>query len=136
MDKKDLKILFKDTLEELDNVSNDIEKTKKEIDILIDNFDLVNDGVTDDEICQLSSDIEIKMLGLDSKLKTLLADSKKLKSVLNEVKLLKRKRENKLITEKERLAAEKDKLSRDQLLRAMQMYSGSNRYKSNDDLPF
>ena len=96
MNKSEVRDLFSDQLNELQEFEIEIKKVKKLINLIVDNFDLVKEDITDDQIGDVSSTISIKSTKLNSIIKDILSDSKKLESFINEVKLLKRKRDIKL----------------------------------------
>jgi len=96
MEKEDIKNLFKEPLEELDVFSKEIQKIKNLINLIIDNFDILKDGISDEQIAEISSDINIKSSKAVSIIKDILSDSKKLESFIHEIKLLKRQRDKKL----------------------------------------
>lgn len=100
MNKQDFQELFEEQLTELNNFEEEIKKIKELINLLIENFDLLKDDVTDEQIGEVSSDIKIKSIKLNALIKELLSDSKKLEAFLHEIKLLKRKREKKLNKDK------------------------------------
>lgn len=100
MNKQDFQELFEEQLTELNNFEAEIKKIKELINLLIENFDLLKDDVTDEQIGEVSSDIKIKSIKLNALIKELLSDSKKLEAFLHEIKLLKRKREKKLSKDK------------------------------------
>ncbi len=96
MNKDDFKELFKEPLVELDEFSKEIKKIKDIINLIIDNFDLLKDNITDEQVGELSSEMNIKVSEIIVIIKDIMTDSKKLEAFINEIKLLKRKRENKL----------------------------------------
>lgn len=96
MNKDEFSDLFKDQLSELNEFSTDIENIKRLINLIIENYDLLKDDTTDEQIGEVSSDINIKISKINSLIKDILSDSKKLKAFIHEIKLLKRKREKKL----------------------------------------
>ena len=96
MNKDEFSDLFKDQLTELNEFSTDIENIKRLINLIIENYDLLKDDTTDEQIGEVSSDINIKISKINSLIKDILSDSKKLKAFIHEIKLLKRKREKKL----------------------------------------
>lgn len=96
MNKQEFQELFDEQLTELNNFEAEIKKIKELINLLIENFDLLKDDVTDEQIGEVSSDIKIKSIKLNALIKELLSDSKKLEAFLHEIKLLKRKRDKKL----------------------------------------
>ena len=95
MNKQEFQELFDEQLTELNNFEAEIKKIKELINLLIENFDLLKDDVTDEQIGEVSSDIKIKSIKLNALIKELLSDSKKLEAFLHEIKLLKRKRDKK-----------------------------------------
>lgn len=96
MNKEEVKDLFEEPLKELDAFAEEIQTIKNLINLIIENFDLLKEDVTDEQIGEVSSEINIKVGKIISIIKDILADSKKLESFINEIKLLKRKRDNKL----------------------------------------
>jgi len=101
MNKEEIKELFQDSLDELSDVSKDIQKIGKLTDLVFDNIDLLKDDVTEEDIVEISSSLKIKVSELSAVIKDALSDSKRLESLINEIKLLKRKREKKLNSIKE-----------------------------------
>lgn len=106
MNKDEIRELFQDQLSELDEFENDIKKIRRLINLLIENFDLLKDDITEEQIGEVSSDINIKLSKIIAFIKDILSDSKKLESFVHEVKLLKRKREEKLRKNKEKKESE------------------------------
>lgn len=100
MNKQEFQELFEEQITELNNFEAEIKKIKELINLLIENFDLLKDDVTDEQIGNVSSDIAIKSVKLNALIKELLSDSKKLEAFLHEIKLLKRKRDKKLNKDK------------------------------------
>ena len=100
MNKDELRDLFNDQLQDLNNFENDIKRIKDLINLIIENFDLLKDDITDEQIGEVSSDINIKASKINSIIQDILSDSKKLESFINEIKLLKRKRDKKLKKDK------------------------------------
>ena len=96
MNKSEVRDLFSDQLRELQEFEIEIKRIKNLINLIADNFDLVKEDITDEQIGDVSSSISIKSAKINSFIKDILSDSKKLESFINEVKLLKRKREIKL----------------------------------------
>jgi methyl-accepting chemotaxis protein len=96
MNKEELKDLFEEPLAELDEFTREIQKIKKLINLIIENFDLLKDDITDDQIGEVSSEINVKMSKIISLIKDVMSDSKLLESFIHEIKLLKRKRNKKL----------------------------------------
>lgn len=96
MNKDELQELFKDHLNDLTDFENNIKRVKDLIYLIIENFDLLKDDATDEQICDISSEINIKASKINSLIQDILSDSKKLESFINEIKLLKRKRDKKL----------------------------------------
>ncbi len=96
MNKDELKDLFEEPLAELDEFTKEIQKIKKLINLIIENFDLLKDDITEEQIGEVSSNINIKMSKIMSLMKDIMSDSKLLESFIHEIKLLKRKRNKKL----------------------------------------
>jgi len=96
MNKEEVRDLFQDPLDELDEFIKEIEKVKKIINLIIENFDLLKDDVTDEQIGEVSSEINIKVSKMIAIIKDIFSDSKKLEAFIHEIKLLKRKRDKKL----------------------------------------
>ena len=96
MNKEEAMDLFQEQLSELDNFEKDIKEIRKLINLIVENIDLLKDDVTEDQIGEISSDVNVKISKVIALVKDILADSKKLKSFIHEIKLLKRKREAKL----------------------------------------
>ena len=96
MNKDELRDLFQEQLSELNNFEKDINKIRDLINLIIENFDLLKDDITEDQIGEVSSDVNIKLSKVIALVKDILSDSKKLESFIHEIKLLKRKRENRL----------------------------------------
>ena len=96
MNKDEIRDLFQEQLSELDEFENDIKKIRNLINLIIENFDLLKDDITEDQIGEVSSDVDIKLSKIIALVKDILSDSKKLESFIHEIKLLKRKREKKL----------------------------------------
>jgi len=88
MNKEEFTELFQDQLSELDEFSKDIKNIKDLINLIIENFDLLKDDITDEQVGDVSSDIDIKISKLNSVIKDILSDTKKLKAFINEIKLL------------------------------------------------
>lgn len=107
MNKDELKDLFQEPLAELDEFTKEIQKTKNLINIIIENFDLIKDDITDEQIGEVSSEINIKVSKIIVLIKDILVDSKKLEAFINEIKLLKRKRDKKLGKDKSLLDYDK-----------------------------
>lgn len=103
MNKDELKELFQEPLEELDNFEKEIQKIKKLINFIIENFDLLKDDVTDEQIGEISSEINVKSSKIISLIKDIMSDSKRLESFIHEIKILKRKRDKKLGRDKKKL---------------------------------
>jgi hypothetical protein len=96
MNKEEVKDLFQDPLTELDEFANEIQKIKNLINLIIENFDLLKEDVTDEQVGEVSSEINVKVSKIIALIKDIMSDSKKLEAFINEIKLLKRKREKKL----------------------------------------
>lgn len=96
MNKEELKDLFEEPLAELNEFAKEIEKIKKLINLIIENFDLLKEDVSDQQIGEVSSEINVKVSKIIALIKDILSDSKKLEAFINEIKLLKRKRDKKL----------------------------------------
>jgi DNA repair exonuclease SbcCD ATPase subunit len=96
MNKEEVKDLFQDPLAELDEFANEIQKIKNLINLIIENFDLLKEDVTDEQVGDVSSEINVKVSKIIALIKDIMSDSKKLEAFINEIKLLKRKREKKL----------------------------------------
>ena len=96
MNKEEVKDLFQDPLAELDEFANEIQKIKNLINLIIENFDLLKEDVTDEQVGEVSSEINVKVSKIIALIKDIMSDSKKLEAFINEIKLLKRKREKKL----------------------------------------
>lgn len=96
MNKEELKDLFEEPLAELDEFAKEIQKIKNLINLIIENFDLLKEDVSDEQIGEVSSEINIKVSKIIALIKDILSDSKKLEAFINEIKLLKRKRDKKL----------------------------------------
>lgn len=86
---------FDDKLKELENTKGEIENIVNTINLIIENSDIIKPD-SDEQLINISTDIEIKNSKIKSLLSEMVVDTKKLKSLLNEIKLLKRKRELKL----------------------------------------
>jgi hypothetical protein len=110
MNKDELKELFQEPLEELTNFENEIQKIKKLINFIIENFDLLKDDVTDEQIGEISSEINVKSSKIISLIKDIMSDSKRLESFIHEIKILKRKRDKKLGKDKKIDNSELEKL--------------------------
>ena len=100
MNKGELQELFNDQLKDLNDFENNIKRVKDLIYLIIENFDLLKEDVTDEQIGDISSDINIKVSKINSMIQDILSDTKKLESFINEIKLLKRKRDKKLNKDK------------------------------------
>lgn len=100
MNKDELQELFNDQLKDLNDFENNIKRVKDLIYLIIENFDLLKEDVTDEQIGDISSDINIKVSKINSMIQDILSDTKKLESFINEIKLLKRKRDKKLNKDK------------------------------------
>ena len=96
MNKEEVRDLFQDPLAELDEFAKEIQKIKDLINLIIENFDLLKEDVTDEQVGGVSSEINVKVSKIIALIKDIMSDSKKLEAFINEIKLLKRKRENKL----------------------------------------
>ena len=96
MNKEEAMDLFQEQLSELDNFEKDIKEIRKLINLIVENIDLLKDDVTEDQIGEISSDVNVKISKVIALVKDILSDSKKLKAFIHEIKLLKRKREAKL----------------------------------------
>lgn len=96
MNKEEAMDLFQEQLSELDNFEKDIKEIRKLINLIVENIDLLKDDVTEDQIGEVSSDVNVKISKVIALVKDILSDSKKLKAFIHEIKLLKRKREAKL----------------------------------------
>jgi methyl-accepting chemotaxis protein len=96
MNKEEVRDLFQDPLAELDEFANEIQKIKNLINLIIENFDLLKEDVTDEQVGEVSSEINVKVSKIIALIKDIMSDSKKLEAFINEIKLLKRKREKKL----------------------------------------
>jgi methyl-accepting chemotaxis protein len=96
MNKEEVKDLFQDPLAELDEFANEIQKIKNLINLIIENFDLLKEDITDEQVGEVSSEINVKVSKIIALIKDIMSDSKKLEAFINEIKLLKRKREKKL----------------------------------------
>ena len=102
MNKEEAMDLFQEQLSELDNFEKDIKEIRKLINLIVENIDLLKDDVTEDQIGEISSDVNVKISKVIALVKDILSDSKKLKAFIHEIKLLKRKREAKLKKELKR----------------------------------
>jgi hypothetical protein len=106
MNKDEIRDLFQEQLSELEDFEKEIKKIRDLINLIIENFDLLKDDVTEEQIGEVSSDVNVKLSKVIALVKDILSDSKKLESFIHEIKLLKRKREKKLakgkVTESER----------------------------------
>lgn len=100
MNKDELHDLFKGQLYDLEVFEKNIKRIKDLIYLIIENFDLLKEDITDDQIGDVSSDINIKVSKINSMIQDILSDTKKLESFINEIKLLKRKRDKKLDKDK------------------------------------
>lgn len=100
MNKEEVRDLFQDPLADLDEFAKEIQKIKDLINLIIENFDLLKEDVTDEEVGELSSEINVKVSKIIALIKDIMSDSKKLEAFINEIKLLKRKREKKLNKDK------------------------------------
>ena len=96
MNKDELRELFSESLTDLDEFQKDVQRIKDLINLIIENFDLLKDDITDEQIGDISSSINFTSVEIIVLIKDLLSDSKKLESFLHEIKLLKRKREKRL----------------------------------------
>jgi len=96
MNKDEIRDLFQEQLSELEDFEKEIKKIRDLINLIIENFDLLKDDVTEEQIGEISSDVNIKLSKVIALVKDILSDSKKLESFIHEIKLLKRKREKKL----------------------------------------
>ena len=96
MNKDEIRDLFLEQLSELEDFEKEIKKIRDLINLIIENFDLLKDDVTEEQIGEISSDVNIKLSKVIALVKDILSDSKKLESFIHEIKLLKRKREKKL----------------------------------------
>ena len=96
MNKEEVRDLFQDPLAELDEFAKEIQKIKDLINLIIENFDLLKEDVTDEQVGGVSSEINVKVSKIIALIKDIMSDSKKLEAFINEIKLLKRKREKKL----------------------------------------
>lgn len=76
MNRSEVSDLFSDQLNELQDFEIEIRKVKKLINLIIDNFDLLKDDITDEQIGDVSSSISIKSAKLNSFIKDILSDSK------------------------------------------------------------
>jgi methyl-accepting chemotaxis protein len=129
MNKEEIRDLFQDPLTELDEFQKEIQKIKDLINLIIENFDLLKEGVTDEQIGEVSSEINVKVSKIIALIKDILSDSKKLEAFINEIKFLKRKREEKLGKNKKK---EEDDL--DELLERMRRITSPidpNEWKKN-----
>lgn len=121
MNKEELKDLFEEPLAELDEFAKEIQKIKNLINLIIENFDLLKEDVSDEQIGEVSSEINIKVSKIIALIKDILSDSKKLEAFINEIKLLKRKRDKKLGKDKkkdldfEKLMEELEKMKKIQI---------------------
>lgn len=53
MNKDEFKELFEEQLKEIDEFNNEINRVKKKINNIIDNYDLMKNDVTDEEILEV-----------------------------------------------------------------------------------
>lgn len=104
MNKDEISDLFQEQLSELEDFEKEIKKIRDLINLIIENFDILKDDVTEEQIGEVSSDVNVKLSKVIALVKDILSDSKKLESFIHEIKFLKRKREKKLakgkVTEK------------------------------------
>lgn len=86
------KILSESLLEELDSLTNDINRVRNVVETFNDNCDLLNDDVTIEEIAEVFKQLDDETIDVSIEIKKIFKNSKKLKDFLHEIKLLKRKR--------------------------------------------
>ena len=92
MIKDEAKILSESLLEELDSLTNDINRVRNVVETFNDNCDLLNDDVTIEEIAEVFRQLDDETIDVSIDMKKVFKNSKKLKDFLHEIKLLKRKR--------------------------------------------